>query len=265
VLFAAVQDFAALGDTLDAEDVGDLMNALWRELDAVIVAHGGSIDKHIGDSIMAMWGAEQAREDDPEQAVRAALAMRAGIADFGLRIADSTAVAAFQSAIPAPQSQIRIGINTGPVVLGAVGTTGEFTAMGDTVNVASRPESGRDLISRPPTVTCAVLVAGPRPLTVKGKAEPLQVYLVRAACRRRCADDARRRRRDRAAGRARHRMRVERRAAPGAVRGARGRQVVTVVGEAGIGKSRLLKSSITGWTCSRWTCATSAGAPVRRP
>jgi predicted ATPase/class 3 adenylate cyclase len=252
VLFATIQGLATLGDTLDAEDVGDLMNRLWRELDAVIVAHGGSIDKHIGDSIMAMWGAGQVREDDPEQAVRAALAMREAIANFGFGIAASATAAALQSQIQNPKSEIRIGINTGPVVLGAVGTTGEFTAMGDTVNVASRLEhaapTGEILISQATYrhVRGLFALTALEPLTVKGKSEPLQVYLVRGILPPALRVMTRG---------------VEgviaplvgrdteldvltdalRRAQAAAREGPGGVQAVTVVGEAGIGKSRLLE------------------------
>jgi class 3 adenylate cyclase len=82
VLFADVSGFTAMSETLDAEDVAEVMNALWQRIDAAITAYGGLIDKHIGDAVMALWGAEHAREDDPERAVRAALAMQTEIWDF---------------------------------------------------------------------------------------------------------------------------------------------------------------------------------------
>ena len=74
VLFADLSGFTALSEKMDAEDVSNLMNALWEHLDAVISQHGGQIDKHIGDAVMALWGVNQAREDDTERAVRAGLA-----------------------------------------------------------------------------------------------------------------------------------------------------------------------------------------------
>jgi hypothetical protein len=74
VLFADVSGFTAMSEMLDAEAVRDTMNALWQRLDAAITSHGGVIDKHIGDAVMALWGVRAAREDDPACAIHAALA-----------------------------------------------------------------------------------------------------------------------------------------------------------------------------------------------
>lgn len=173
VLFADVSGFTALSETLDAEEVTATMNTLWGRLDHVILAQGGRIDKHIGDAVMALFGAPTAREDDPERAIRAALAMQAELAAFAVERAQPLAM--------------RIGLNTGPVLLGAVGTTGEYTAMGDAVNVASRLEHaapvGGILISHDTYrhVRGIFDVLTLEPLTVKGKSEPIQVYLVRGA------------------------------------------------------------------------------------
>ena len=162
VLFADVSGFTAMSETLDAEEVTEIMNALWARLDEAITAHGGKIDKHIGDAVMALWGVESAREDDPERAIRAALAMQAEIASL----------------------QMRIGLNTGPVLLGGIGSTHEFTAMGDTVNVALRLEHaapvGGILISHDTyrQVRGVFDVQVQAPLSVKGKAAPLQTYVV---------------------------------------------------------------------------------------
>ena len=65
-----VKRATALSETLDAEEVSSLINALWQRLDAVVLHHGGRIDKHIGDAVMALFGAPMAREDDPERAIR---------------------------------------------------------------------------------------------------------------------------------------------------------------------------------------------------
>jgi len=169
VLFADVSGFTAVSERMDAEEVRDTMNALWRRLDAVITAHGGMIDKHMGDAIMAVWGTQAAHEDDPERAIRAALAMQAEMEPF---FASGAALA------------VRIGINTGPVLLGAVGTTGEYTAMGDTVNVASRLEHaapvGGILISHDSYrhVRGVFDVQVLELIHVKGRAEPVQAYIV---------------------------------------------------------------------------------------
>jgi len=80
VIFADVSGFTAMSEARDAEEVRELMNRLWARLDAVLQAHGARIDKHIGDAVMALFGADAAREDDPERAVRAALALQDALA-----------------------------------------------------------------------------------------------------------------------------------------------------------------------------------------
>ena len=173
VLFADVSGFTAMSEWLDAEEVTEIMNTLWGWLDTAITAQGGQIDKHIGDAVMALWGVESAREDDPERAIRAALAMQVALAQFrtegGVQLA------------------MRIGINTGPVLLGEVGSTHEFTAMGDAVNLASRLEHaapvGGILISRDTyrQVRGVFDVQAQDPLAIKGKAAPVQTYIVQSA------------------------------------------------------------------------------------
>lgn len=169
ILFADVSGFTAMSEKLDAEEVRDTMNALWAKLDACITSRGGRIDKHIGDAVMALFGVPASQEDDAERAVRAALAMQ-------------DALAAFSSEL-----KMRIGLNTGPVLLGSVGTTAEFTAMGDAVNLASRLEHaapvGGVLISHElyGNVRGIFDVQAQEPLSVKGKKEPVRTYLVRSA------------------------------------------------------------------------------------
>ena len=75
-LFADVSGFTAMSETMDAEEVGATMNELWSRLDGAIKSHGGWIDKHIGDAVMALFGAPRAHENDPERAIMAALAMQ---------------------------------------------------------------------------------------------------------------------------------------------------------------------------------------------
>ena len=109
VLFADVVGFTTLSETKDAEEVTELINALWSRLDGLITAYGGRIDKHIGDAVMALWGVESAREDDPERAIRAALAMQDEVNTFYGSMKD-------RRRLPDDLSlRLRIGINTGPV------------------------------------------------------------------------------------------------------------------------------------------------------
>jgi len=185
VLFADVSGFTAMSETMDAEEVRNTMNAVWERLDAAITAHGGVIDKHIGDAVMALWGAQVAREDDPERAVRAALAMQAELVVFNDIVADERR--SVKNPGPPISLRMRIGINTGPVLFGSVGTTGEFTAMGDTVNLASRLEHaapvGEILISHYTYrhVRGVFDVDALEPMKIKGKTNPVQVYLVEGA------------------------------------------------------------------------------------
>jgi predicted ATPase/class 3 adenylate cyclase len=232
VLFGDLCGFTAMSERMDPEDVSELMNALWERVDAAIVRHGGRIDKHIGDAVMALWGADGAREDDPEQALHAALDIQAQLSSF--------------LAGPPEGLRMRIGVHTGPVLLGVVGTLGELTVMGDTVNTASRLEQaaaeGTILISHGTYrhVSGAFDVEPQAPLRLKGKQEPLQVYRVTAAR----PHAFRRQGRglegvwSRLVGREEESRRL-RQALSAAVSGG-GCQRVTLTGEAGMGKSRLL-------------------------
>jgi class 3 adenylate cyclase len=178
VLFADVAGFTAISAAMDAEDVSEIMNALWALLDAVVDRFGGRIDKHIGDAVMALWGADEAREDDPVQAVLAALEMHRVVAGF------SDARMRSSLAGEGQQISLRIGVHTGPVLLGKVGITHEFTAMGDTVNVASALQEaapvGRILISSDTfrQVQGMFSLRNQPPLQVKGKVDQVQAYLV---------------------------------------------------------------------------------------
>ena len=168
VLFADVSGFTAFSEKRDAEDVANLVNHLWIRADRVIQEYGGHIDKHIGDAVMALWGGETAREDDAERALRAALKMQE----------------TFKEGVGALPIRLKVGVNSGPVLLSSIGTRGEFTAMGDTVNTASRlvhsAEGGQVLISHDTyqLVRGVFDVQKQTPILVKGKTEPLQTYLV---------------------------------------------------------------------------------------
>ncbi len=180
VLFADVSGFTAMSESMDPEMVSQTMNALWQRLDTVITRHGGTIDKHIGDAVMALFGAPVAREDAPEQAIRAALKMQVELANFA---ASEHITGVHKNVLEG--IQMRIGINTGLVMLDVVGTTTEYTAIGDAVNVASRLEHaapvGGILVSHDTYKHVRGLfdVAPLEPLAIKGKGEPVHTYLVK--------------------------------------------------------------------------------------
>ena len=226
-----------MSETLDAEDVTDIMNALWQRLDQAILNHGGHIDKHIGDAVMALWGVDQAREDDTERAVRAALMMQKELVEFSLDLQRRGG----------HNLRMRIGIHTGLALLGEVGTTGEFTAIGDTVNTASRLEHaapvGGILISHDTyrQVRGIFDMQELEPITVKGKVEPIQVYVVERLRPRSFYNTTRGVEgiTTRMIGRQEQLQQVQD-ALRRAIDTSR-RQMVTIVGEAGVGKSRLIR------------------------
>ncbi|GAB4487292.1 MAG: adenylate/guanylate cyclase domain-containing protein [Anaerolineales bacterium] len=246
ILFADVSGFTALAETLDPEDIGDLINKIWQELDSIILAQGGSIDKHLGDGIMAIWGREQSHENDPERAIRAALEMMNYLkSEPGL----------------SAKFRIRVGINSGSVLLGSLGTQGEYTAMGDTVNVAARLEKaapvGKILISADTYrhVRGLFNVESMPELEVKGKSEPLQTYIVHGARPRAFRPGTRGVEgiETRMIGRSQP-FQILTTAIEDTTRKT-GLSVFTVIGDVGIGKSRLLheverwleKSSLNLW------------------
>lgn len=170
VMFADVSGFTALSETMDAEDLADLVNRLWSLVDGIIRSNGGSIDKHIGDEVAAVWGAEGSREDDPERAVRCALEIQSALAGF--------------SSAEGRSIGMRIGINTGPVLLGEVASTREFTVMGDAVNLASRlqhaaPVGGVMISASTHALVRGLFETGPfLELDIRGKKEPVQACTV---------------------------------------------------------------------------------------
>ena len=129
VLFADLVGYTALSETLDPEQVKNLVDGCFERLVADIDAFGGRVDKIIGDAIVALFGAPTAHEDDAERAVRAALRMQETLeqasAELGVDI------------------RMRVGVNTGEVLVGALRAGGDYTAMGDVVNTASRLQTAR--------------------------------------------------------------------------------------------------------------------------
>ncbi|MEO7197788.1 MAG: adenylate/guanylate cyclase domain-containing protein, partial [Solirubrobacterales bacterium] len=167
VLFVDLVGFTGLSETRDAEDVRELLGRYFEGAKTVIGRHGGTIEKFIGDAVMAVWGVPVAREDDAERAVRAGL----GLVD---------AVSVFGHEVGAPDLCARAGVATGQVA--SLATPGEGLVVGDRVNIASRVQS----VAEPGTVfvdevtrqvTSAAIAyteAGEHPL--KGRAEPLKLW-----------------------------------------------------------------------------------------
>jgi class 3 adenylate cyclase/tetratricopeptide (TPR) repeat protein len=214
VLFCDLAGSTALGETFDPERLRALLARYFERMQAIVERHGGSVEKFIGDAVMAVFGVPVLHEDDALRALRAAVEMRDALPELGL--------------------QGRIGVMTGEVVTG----TEERLATGDAVNVAARLEQsaqqGEVLVggSTLALVHAAAEVEPVEPLALKGKAEPVPAYRllrVRSPEERPHETLFVGRRRELALLReAWERTQAERRC-----------ELVTVIGDAGVGKSRL--------------------------
>src|SRR5919202_3124505 len=178
VLFADVVDSTGLGERLDPEQLAEIMNGAFAFLNASITKYEGTVARLLGDAIIAFFGAPVAHEDDAERAVRAGLEIRAAAREYAESVKRNYGV----------DFNVRVGINTGLAVLAVVGDEikTEYTAMGDTTNVAARLQSA----ATPGTVLISAetyhLVKNlfdfnPRgAIEVKGKSAPIETYEVLA-------------------------------------------------------------------------------------
>jgi class 3 adenylate cyclase/tetratricopeptide (TPR) repeat protein len=234
VLFADLSGYTAIAEELDPESVKRLLEQILSRLGAEVDKYGGYVDKFIGDNVMAIFGAPVAHGDDAERAVRAGLGMQEAMSEINAPLARQHGVT----------FELCVGINTGEVLAGNVG--GSYTVIGDSVNVAARLQAA----AAPGSVTVGeqthaatreTIAFRPleKPLDLKGKAEPVHAWealagdpepavaastlaLVRTPLVGRSGELAQL---DDLIGR------VQRR---------RGPHLATVIGEAGVGKSRLL-------------------------
>ena len=127
VLFADLVGFTTLSEHRDPEEVRELLSAYFDRCRSVIARYGGTVEKFIGDAVMAVWGTPVAREDDAERAVRAALALTQSVTGLGAEVG-------------MPELRVRAGVLTGNAAV-EVGAEGEGMVLGDTVNTASRLQS----------------------------------------------------------------------------------------------------------------------------
>jgi len=234
VMFADISGFTALLEILDPEAVREFVNACFDHLAPVIEKYEGTIEKFIGDEIMAIFGAPVSHENDPERAIRTALEVKNALKSFNAKHSINI--------------KMHIGISTGLVIAGGIGSKGQqqYGVTGDAVNLAKRleqaaPESGI-LISHDTYrhVRGIFKVRPQEPILVKGKSKPVNTYLIRRAKPRA--------------------FRMETRGLEGIETRMIGREaelltlqnifrdaiedsetrIVTILGEAGVGKSRLL-------------------------
>ncbi len=246
VLFCDVKGSTAMAEKLDPEDWAEVMNGAFEYLIAPVFRYEGTVVRLLGDAILAFFGAPVAHEDDPQRAVLAGLEIVEGIRRYREQLSRQRGL----------DFNVRVGINTGLVVVGEIGSDlrAEYTVMGDAVNLAARMEQ----TAQPGTLQISggtyKLIA---PLfdfeslggvEVKGKGEPVPVYRVLGVKAK--------------AGRLRG---IEGLDAPligrdqeiATLRSAithlrRGRgQIINLIGEAGLGKSRLISEMKTAWESSR--------------
>jgi len=177
-LFVDVVGSTALAERMDAEDWTALMNEAFDLMSKEVFRYEGTIAQLQGDAMVAFFGAPIAHEDDPDRAVLAALAMVAAIDEFARQLKASDGI----------DFGIRAGINSGPVVVGNVGTDlrYEYTALGDAMNVAARMQAAAEPGSVLITASTHRLVATAfdtqdlGEIAVKGKVEPVHAYRVLA-------------------------------------------------------------------------------------
>jgi class 3 adenylate cyclase/tetratricopeptide (TPR) repeat protein len=232
VLFCDVTGSTALGERIDPESLRRVMSRYFETTKAIVERHGGTVEKFIGDAVMAVFGVPTVHEDDALRAVRAAGELRGGLAglneelerDYGTRL------------------ELRMGVNTGEVVTG----TEERLATGDAVNVAARLEQA----ARPGEVLLgdetyrlvrdAVEAEPAPPLSAKGKAETLTAFRLVSVL-----DNAPARRHDAPMiGRQRQRELLE--GAFANVVSEHACHLFTILGAAGVGKSRLAQEFLAG-------------------
>jgi adenylate cyclase len=184
VLFSDIRNFTTFSEKLAAREVVELLNTYFERACAVLLAEGASIDKFIGDAIMAEFGAPLAQPDHARRALRAAVALRAVAVEFRVWVEQRFAGREL------PDFDIGIGVHSGEAVIGNIGASVrmEYTAIGDTVNIASRlegqtKETGAHILASRDTVLLfggELRTGALHCLTVKGRVAPVEAFEILA-------------------------------------------------------------------------------------
>ena len=177
VLFADIRGFTALSERENPEKVVALLNKYFSAMTEIIFANGGTLDKYIGDGLMALFGAPTATDEDALNAVKAAVTMQKKLSSVNPEL----------RAEGMPEISMGIGLHTGVATVGYIGSDkrSEYTAIGDTVNLAARlqanAEGGQILMSDATAEACSnrIPVSEREPLVVKNRTQPVNVLEVR--------------------------------------------------------------------------------------
>jgi adenylate cyclase len=175
ILFSDIRGFTPMSEKMEPDDVAQLLREYFTEMVEIIFRHGGTLDKFIGDAIMALWGAPLSMEDDADKAMAAAIEMQQALVPLNQH----------WEASGKPRVNIGIGINFGEVFAGNVGSEQrlEYTVLGDAVNTASRlcskADKGEIMISEPfyRRLKNPPKVEAREPIPLKGKSKPVANYL----------------------------------------------------------------------------------------
>src|SRR5215208_1008438 len=231
VLFSDVSGFTALGERLDPESLQQLMSRWFGETRRIVEHHAGTVEKYMGDAVMAVFGVPVVHEDDAVRAARAALEMHDTLGHLNDEIEQRWGV----------RLEIHTGLNSGEVVVGSA-PGGDLSTVGDVVNVAQRLEAsappGEVLVGQETARHLGELAEldAVDPLTLKGKSLPVSACRLRSVRSERAASPTR----PSPPFVGRDRELESLRGAFDEVVAARQPRLVTVVGPAGIGKSRLV-------------------------
>ncbi|MFJ2193008.1 adenylate/guanylate cyclase domain-containing protein [Kitasatospora sp. NPDC087861] len=233
VVFCDLVDSTALSGALDPETLREVILRYFERMHRQIEAHGGTLEKFIGDAVMAVFGVPVIREDDAHRALAAALAMLEDLEDLNTELDATLGV----------RLDVRIGVNTGQVVAGSDASARQALISGETVNIAARLQTqaapGQVLIG-PQTLRAAGPAAQVHevgPLRLKGKTEPVTAYRLVGLDE----DDPELLRRFDVPLVGRERELAQLDAALARTAGGHGAELLLVVGEAGIGKTRLVR------------------------
>jgi adenylate cyclase len=182
ILFSDIRGFTSMAESMGPDAIAQLLTEYFSEMVEIIFEHGGTLDKFVGDAIMALWGAPIAHADDPDRALRAGMAMQRGVS----RLNERWALAG------RPEIGVGIGINYGEVFAGNIGSHRrlEYTVIGDAVNVANRlcaeAGPGEILVSE---ALCQVVKDHADyeylpAMALRGRTRSVQVYRVKGAASR---------------------------------------------------------------------------------